>query len=71
MKFANTAPASQIKMSISTVQLSADAGYGESDLRTGLRIGRITLLSDEPCGAFAIEGMSTSGLQNATVSRFS
>jgi hypothetical protein len=46
VKFANTAPASQIKISIPTVQTNAEAGYGESELRTGLGIGRITLLSD-------------------------
>ena len=46
VKFANTAPASQIKISIPTVQSNADAGYGESEMQTGLGIGRVTLLSD-------------------------
>jgi hypothetical protein len=46
VKFDNTAPASQIKISIPTVQSSAEAGYGESELRTGLGMGRIELISD-------------------------
>ena len=46
VKFANTAPASQIKISIPTVQSNAEAGYGETELRTGLGIGRIELISD-------------------------
>jgi hypothetical protein len=46
LKFTNTAPASEITISIPTVQSSAGAGYGESELSTGLGIGRIELISD-------------------------
>ena len=42
--FTNSAPANELSISIPSVQSNSDAGFGESDLKTGLGIGRMTLV---------------------------